>query len=417
MSRKLGAEFVGTFLLVFLAVGAAVFGIAGGVGFDKSGPGSGVVGVAFAFGLVVLMLAYAFGPVSGTHVNPAVTLGMVLAKRMPGREGGGYVVAQFAGAILGGAMLKLFVSSFGVTDQTGALGTNGYDNGAINMPGAFVLEAVLTAAFVLVILLVTEKVATPALAGLAIGLALTAVHLVGIPLTGTSVNPARSFGPALFEGGTALSQVWLFILAPLVGAVLAVGVWKLTRVEDAPEVMELRGDMDSSASRRAAGTRLIPIRTHRMMPAPGLRWRAACASGPRRAGGGSWPAIRRSATISPWSSPDQAGTSTSSGSPTLSPPGRTADADGWARSWCPTTGSWPRGTTVPPRAAPPAWPASAPGACSIRPLSPPAAPTTPEPVPAWLCTPSRTACCTPTAVGPSRPPSTSPTNRAMAAAG
>ena len=115
-------------------------------------------------------------------------------------------------------MLKLFVSSFGVTDHTGALGTNGYDNGAINMPGAFVLEALLTAAFVLVILLVTEKVATPALAGLAIGLSLTAVHLVGIPLTGTSVNPARSFGPALFEGGTALSQVWLFILAPLVGA-------------------------------------------------------------------------------------------------------------------------------------------------------------------------------------------------------
>ena len=156
MSRKLGAEFVGTFLLVFLAVGAAVFGIAGGVGFDSAGPASGVVGVAFAFGLVVLMLAYAFGPVSGTHVNPAVTLAMVLAKRMPGREGAGYVAAQFAGAILGGAMLKLFVSSFGVTDQTGALGTNSYDNGAINMPGAFVLEVLLTAAFVLVILLVTE---------------------------------------------------------------------------------------------------------------------------------------------------------------------------------------------------------------------------------------------------------------------
>ena len=253
MSRKLGAEFVGTFLLVFLAVGAAVFGIAGGVGFDKSGPGSGVVGVAFAFGLVVLMLAYAFGPVSGTHVNPAVTLAMVLAKRMPGREGAGYVAAQFAGAILGGAMLKLFVSSFGVTDQTGALGTNGYDNGAINLQGAFVLEALLTAAFVLVILLVTEKVATPALAGLAIGLSLTAVHLVGIPLTGTSVNPARSFGPALFEGGTALSQVWLFILAPLVGSLIAVGVWKLTRVEDAAEeVIELRGDMETSESREGA---------------------------------------------------------------------------------------------------------------------------------------------------------------------
>jgi aquaporin Z len=252
MSRKLGAEFVGTFLLVFLAVGAAVFGIGGGVGADAAGPASGTVGVAFAFGLVVLMLAYAFGPVSGTHVNPAVTLAMVLAKRMPGREGAGYVGAQFAGAIAGGAMLKLFVTSFGVTDRTGALGTNAYDNGAINMQGAFVLEALLTAAFVLVILLVTEKVATPALAGLAIGLSLTAVHLVGIPLTGTSVNPARSFGPALFEGGAAMSQVWLFLLAPLVGSLIAVGVWKLTRVEDAAdEVIELRGDMEISESRGA----------------------------------------------------------------------------------------------------------------------------------------------------------------------
>ena len=229
MSRKLGAEFVGTFLLVFLAVGAAVFGIGGGVGADAAGPASGTVGVALAFGLVVLMLAYAFGPVSGTHVNPAVTLAMVLAKRMPGREGAGYVLAQFAGAIAGGAMLKLFVSSFGVTDRTGARGTNGYDNGAINLQGAFVLEALLTAAFVLVILLVTEKVATPALAGLAIGLSLTAVHLVGIPLTGTSVNPARSFGVALFAGGDALGQVWLFIVAPLVGAAVAVVLWKLTR--------------------------------------------------------------------------------------------------------------------------------------------------------------------------------------------
>lgn len=242
MSRKLAAEFVGTFLLVFLAVGAAVFGIAGGVGQDGAGPASGTVGVALAFGLVVLMLAYAFGPVSGTHVNPAVTLGVLLASRIPGREAGLYMVAQVAGAIAGAALLKLFVSSFGVTDQTGALGTNSYDNGTIDMAGAFVLETVLTAAFVLVILLVTERVATPAAAGLAIGLALTTVHLVGIPLTGTSVNPARSLGPALFEGGTALSQLWLFILAPLVGAVLGALVWKVTRIDsvdkDVPEVAD-----------------------------------------------------------------------------------------------------------------------------------------------------------------------------------
>jgi len=229
MTRKLVAEFVGTFLLVFLAVGAAVFGIAAVVGVDGQGPGSGVVGVALAFGLVLLGVAYAIGPVSGAHVNPAVTLAMLLGRRMPASEAVGYWVAQFLGAILGAGVLSLFVSSFGVTDYTGALGTNSYDNGAINMVGAFVLEALLTAAFVLVILLVTERVAAPGFAGIAIGFTLTLVHLVGIPLTGTSVNPARSLGPALFEGGTALSQVWLFILAPLVGGVIAVIVWRLIR--------------------------------------------------------------------------------------------------------------------------------------------------------------------------------------------
>jgi aquaporin Z len=245
MGKKLAAEFVGTFLLVFLAVGAAVFGIAGVVGANPDAPGTpnGTVGVALAFGLVLLGLAYAFGPVSGTHVNPAVTVAMVLGRGMPLREAGGYVVAQFAGAIAGGAVLKLFVSSFGVTDQTGGLGTNSYDNGAINLAGAFVLESLLTAAFVLVILLVTDKAATPGIGGMAIGLTLTAVHLVGIPLTGTSVNPARSFGPALFAGGDALGQVWLFLLAPLVGGALAVAVWRLTRVDvEAAETAEFAAE-------------------------------------------------------------------------------------------------------------------------------------------------------------------------------
>jgi aquaporin Z len=211
-----------------------VFGISALVGADTKGPGSGVVGVALAFGLVLLGLAYAIGPVSGAHVNPAVTLGMLLTRRIPVNEAVGYWIAQFLGAIAAGAMLKLFVSSFGVTDYTGALGTNSYDNGAINMGGAFVLETILTAAFVLVILLVTERVAAPGFAGIAIGLTLTLVHLVGIPLTGTSVNPARSLGPALFAGGDAMSQVWLFILAPLVGAIVAVIVWSLTRTTVAP---------------------------------------------------------------------------------------------------------------------------------------------------------------------------------------
>ena len=232
LSRRIIAESVGTFLLVFLAVGTAVFGIAAVVGVEGRGPGSGIVGVALAFGLVLLGIAYAVGPVSGAHVNPAVTLAMLIGGRLPATDAIGYWIAQLLGGIAGGGLLALFVSSFEVTDYTGALGTNSYDNGAINMAGAFVLEVTLTAAFVLVILLVTERVAAPGFAGLAIGLTLTLVHLVGIPLTGTSVNPARSLGPAIFEGGTALAQVWLFIAAPLVGAVIAWALWRLLRTSE-----------------------------------------------------------------------------------------------------------------------------------------------------------------------------------------
>ena len=240
------AEFVGTFLLVFLAVGAAVFGIAGKIGkgtdalstANELAPASGTLGVALAFGLVLLGIAYAYGPVSGAHVNPAVTLSMAIARRMPWSDAVGYWIAQVIGAIVAAGVLKLFVTSLGATDYTGGLGTNSYDNGAISMAGAFLLEVLLTGAFVLVILLVTEKVAAPGLAGIAIGLTLAAVHLVGIPLDGTSVNPARSLGPALLNGGTSLSQVWLFIVAPLVGSLVAVGLWSLTRTT-APEPEEL----------------------------------------------------------------------------------------------------------------------------------------------------------------------------------
>lgn len=230
--RTYTAEFLGTFFLVFLAVGAAVFGIATTVGVDGAGAGSGVLGVAFAFGLVLFALAYALGPISGAHVNPAVTLGVVLAGRMSIGDALAYWVAQFLGGIAGGALLWTFVNAFGVTDYTGGLGTNSFDNGAINLPGAFVLEMVLTAVFVLVILLVTEKAANQTMAGAAIGLTLVLVHIVAIPLTGTSVNPARSLGPALFAGGDALGQVWLFLVAPLVGAVLAWAAWKVIRVEE-----------------------------------------------------------------------------------------------------------------------------------------------------------------------------------------
>ena len=211
LARSVAAEFVGTALLVFLAVGSAVAGI------DTMGR----LGVAFAFGLVVLALAYAIGPISGCHVNPAVTLGVLLAKGMTTIEAAYYWVAQFAGAIAGAALLELMTSGFGgVTDETGNLGSNDW-GATISGGGAFVLEVVLTFVFVGVILLVTGRSATPGFAGLAIGLSLTAVHLIGIPLDGTSVNPARSLGPALFAGGSALAHVWLFIVAPLLGAALA----------------------------------------------------------------------------------------------------------------------------------------------------------------------------------------------------
>jgi aquaporin Z len=209
--RKVVAEFTGTLILVFFAVGSAVFGI------DKIG----VVGVALAFGLVLLALAYSIGPVSGCHVNPAVTLGVLLRKGITLEEAGAYWAAQFAGAIVGGALLKLMTSSFGkVTDQTGALGTNDWGK-SISLGGAFLLEILMTFLLVIVVLLVTGRAAAPGFAGLAIGLVLTVIHLVGIPLDGTSVNPARSFGPAVFAGTHPLSHVWLFIVAPLIGGALA----------------------------------------------------------------------------------------------------------------------------------------------------------------------------------------------------
>ncbi|HEY0638908.1 MAG TPA: aquaporin [Pseudonocardiaceae bacterium] len=219
MGRKLVAELVGTFCLVFFGAGSAVFG------FDVLGP----VGVAFAFGLVLLALAYAIGPVSGCHVNPAVTLGVLIARRIGPAEAGAYVVAQLVGGALAGLLLRLMVGGV-VTDRTGGLGTNSYGE-TISGGGAFVLEIVLTFLLVLVVLLVTGPGAEPAFGGLAIGLSLVVIHLVGIPLDGTSVNPARSLGPALFAGGDAMSQVWLFLLAPLVGAVAASGVWLVLKPE------------------------------------------------------------------------------------------------------------------------------------------------------------------------------------------
>jgi aquaporin Z len=230
MTRKLFAELLGTALLVFFAVGVATLSF----GFDFTGRSvaAGVVATALAFGLVLLALAYVIGPISGAHVNPAVTLGAVLARRMDPLEGVAYWVAQFVGGVLGALLLwAVFKQSPIYHTQLQGLGTNGYGSASlikISGGGAFLAEVVLTGLFVFVVLGVTSKVANAATAGMVIGLALTVVHLVGIPIDGTSVNPARSLGPALIVGGSALSQVWLFIVAPLIGgAVAAVLHWAL----------------------------------------------------------------------------------------------------------------------------------------------------------------------------------------------
>lgn len=216
MKHRIQAELLGTFILVFFGVGSAVYGI------DTIGR----LGVALTFGLVLLALAYAFGPLSGAHVNPAVTLAVLLNKGIRGAEAGAFMAAQLVGGILAGGALWLMVNYGGVRDQTGGLGTNGYGE-TVNLGGALAIEVAMTALLVTVILLTTRPDGQPAFAGLAIGLTLGAMVAVGIPLTGASLNPARSLGPALFAGGTALAQVWVFIVAPVLGACLAVGLVRL----------------------------------------------------------------------------------------------------------------------------------------------------------------------------------------------
>jgi len=221
--RKLAAEFVGTALLVIFAVGAATLSF----GFRAAGSSTsaGVVMTALTFGLVLLALVYTVGPISGCHVNPAVTIGFVVSRRMSLSEAIPYWAAQFAGGMVGAVVLwAIFEGSPIYSRDTVGLGANGFGKESmigLNASGAFAAEVVLTFLFVLVVLSATSYVASANFAGLAIGMALTTVHLFGIPLTGTSVNPARSLGPAIIVGGVALSQVWLFIVAPLVGGAIA----------------------------------------------------------------------------------------------------------------------------------------------------------------------------------------------------
>ena len=219
--KKYIAEMVGTMVLVLMGCGSAVF--AGSVA-GTVGAGVGTLGVALAFGLSVVAMAYTIGGISGCHINPAITLGVYLSGRMNGKDAGMYMLFQVIGAVIGSAILYLLVST-GAHGGPTATGSNSYADGM--MVQAFIAEAVFTFIFVLVVLGSTdEKKGAGNLAGLAIGLTLILIHIVCIPITGTSVNPARSIGPALFEGGVALSQLWLFIVAPFVGAALSALVWK-----------------------------------------------------------------------------------------------------------------------------------------------------------------------------------------------
>jgi aquaporin Z len=220
--KKYCAEFVGTFVLVFMGCGSAIF-----LGCDPNG---GHLAVALAFGLSIVAMAYVIGNISGCHINPAVSLAMFLYKKLNIVDFCGYAVAQVAGAITAAGLLKLLLS-FGLTDLTGGLGSNGIAN-AGGIGGAFLVEVILTFIFIFVILGVTSDESKGSVAGIVIGLTLTFVHIVGIPLTGTSVNPARSIGPALFAGGSALSVVWVFIVAPLVGAALAVAVFRVLKQKE-----------------------------------------------------------------------------------------------------------------------------------------------------------------------------------------
>ena len=217
-SKKLAAEFLGTFWLVLGGCGSAVIAAA------FPGVGISLVGVSFAFGLTVLTMAYAIGHISGCHLNPAVTIGLWAGGRFKASEILPYIISQVLGAIAGAGVLYLIASGQAGYDINGGLASNGYSDhspGAYTLTSGFVAEVVMTFMFLIIILGSTDERAPKGFAPIAIGLGLTLIHLISIPITNTSVNPARSTGPAIFVGGWALSQLWLFWVAPIIGAVLA----------------------------------------------------------------------------------------------------------------------------------------------------------------------------------------------------
>jgi aquaporin Z len=223
LSRRLTAEFFGTFWLVFGGCGSAVLAAA------FPALGIGFAGVALAFGLTVLTMVYALGPISGGHFNPAVTVGLWCAKRFAAKDVLPYIIVQVVGAIAAAAVLYVIASGKDGFSLSGGFASNGYGDhspGQYSMVAALVTEFVLTFGFLTVILGSTDKRAPAGFAGIAIGLALTLIHLISIPVDNTSVNPARSTGPALFAGGWALAQLWLFWVAPLLGGAVAGFIYK-----------------------------------------------------------------------------------------------------------------------------------------------------------------------------------------------
>lgn len=224
--KKLFAEMLGTFSLVLFGCGAAVIS-----GISSTGPsGIGLLGISLAFGLAVVAMAYTIGGITGCHINPAITISMLVAGKIKPGEAINFIIGQFFGATLAAGVLYFIQKgSPGFEMGEWALGANGWGEGYLggyNMTSAFIAEAVLTFLFLFVIFGSTSKWGNGTMAGMAIGLTLVLIHLVAIPITGTSVNPARSFGPAIFAQGKALTQLWLFIAAPVIGGVLAALVWK-----------------------------------------------------------------------------------------------------------------------------------------------------------------------------------------------
>jgi aquaporin Z len=219
-TQKYLAELIGTFVLVFIGCGSAVV----------AGKEVGFLGISLAFGIAVLVMVYAIGSVSGCHINPAITIAMLVNGKISGKDAGVYIICQCIGAIIAAVLLFAIMSGLPAYNiAVNGLGQNGYGDaspGGFPLMSALIAEVILTFIFLMVIFGATSKAAPAGFAGIAIGLSLAMIHIVGIPITGTSVNPARSLGPALIVGGTALSQLWLFIIAPIIGAVLAAFVWK-----------------------------------------------------------------------------------------------------------------------------------------------------------------------------------------------